>query len=142
MVFLKNVCNVMNESTLKSQLMDVIKKELPTYVPIRHEDVRTNGIPDLSLTGHGWTSWWEFKYADPHFEIQGIQELTMLRLARAGFARYVIWQTIDEVQRTFIVHPSCVRTLTRYEQCWDDFNMCELVEAMREVHQRSVRIPL
>jgi hypothetical protein len=123
-----------DESGLKSKLMAQIKLDLPKFVALRHEDVRTAGIPDLSLTGFARTTWWEFKHATPDFESHGIQELTMLRLAAAGFARYVIWQERGGVKRTLIVHPKHIRTLLTETSCsGHDYQF--LTDYMRKVHE-------
>jgi hypothetical protein len=108
-----------NESKLKSSLMDIIRTQLPGFVAIRHEDVRRSGIPDLSLTGHGKVSWVEIKHGDPHFDSEGIQELTMLRLAVAGYARYLIYMEDKDGgnKRTMIVHPKKLGTLEPEAEC-------------------------
>lgn len=122
-----------NESSLKSALMEQIKLQLPRFVALRHEDVRTAGIPDLSLTGMGRTSWWEFKHGTPDFDSTGIQELTMLRLAGSGFARYVIWQERNGILRTLVVHPKHVDDLMAEESCIG-FDHRFLVGYMKQVH--------
>jgi hypothetical protein len=105
-----------NESKLKSKLMDEFKARLPGFVAIRHEDVRRSGIPDVSLTGCGKD---EVKHGDPDFGSSGVQELTMLRLAAAGFARYVIYleDKDGDNKRTLIVHPKKLGTLEPECQC-------------------------
>jgi len=81
------------EAELRSAFMAVAERVLTPlqFVLLRHEDIRTGGIPDLSVTGLGKTTWWEFKHATPYFESPGNQELTMMRLAVNGYARYIIW---------------------------------------------------
>jgi CRISPR/Cas system-associated exonuclease Cas4 (RecB family) len=101
-----------NEAALKTKLGLEFKK-LEGFVWQRHEDVRTAGIPDGSLTGWGLDSWIEVKHGTPDFDSTGIQELTMLRLARAGYARYVIYLEEQDcsVRRTLIVHPKNLKSL-------------------------------
>lgn len=82
----------MNEAALKDKLVMIGRQALPAYVWLRHEDHGTIGIPDLTITGHGITSWWEVKYADPTFVSRGIQELVMKRLGEQGIARYLIFR--------------------------------------------------
>jgi hypothetical protein len=125
-----------DESKLKSALLKQIKIDLPGFVALRHEDVRTAGIPDLSLTGYGRTTWWEFKYADPNFQSTGIQELTMLRLAATGFARYVIWEERNGIKRTMIIHPKNigVKRLEIQEAMCIGFNHAFLTTFVRQVH--------
>jgi len=101
---------MMNEAKLKSALMTHLRTPgvLPVgFVPLRHEDRITAGHPDISVTGHGWTTWLEGKHANPAIRSRGIQELTMLRLGRAGRAFYVIYYEHDkDIKETLIVHPS------------------------------------
>jgi hypothetical protein len=123
-----------DESGLKSALMKVVKQRLLTLVALRHEDVRTAGIPDLSLTGFGHTTWWEFKHGTPDFTSSGIQELTMLRLAAVGYARYVIWEEGRGIKRTMIVHPKHLSDLVATAWC-TGFNHQWIVEQMRIVHR-------
>jgi hypothetical protein len=132
----------MTESSLKSALMLVLKKQLPSFVALRHEDIRTNGIPDASITACGKTSWWEFKFARPNFDSSGIQELTMCRLAAAGFARYVIWWETAKGngQRTLIVTPKEVSQHHGNGECLPEFSTAGfdhkwLVNEIRKVHR-------
>jgi hypothetical protein len=123
-----------NESSLKSELMQQFKLRLPNYVALRHEDVRTAGIPDISLTGYRRTTWLEAKHDDDDgFKSTGIQELTMLRLASAGCARYIIWQEKKGIRRTLIVHPKGLKTLDTKLWC-AEFNFDWLVEQVERVH--------
>lgn len=124
-----------DESGLKSALMREIKLSMPGAVALRHEDVRTAGIPDLSLTWRGKTSWWECKHATPDFAGTGIQKLTMLRLAGAGYARYIVWhEHKDETcKQTMIVCPRNIGTLTTEFACVG-YNHRFIVECMRKAH--------
>lgn len=110
-----------------------MKSIAPSFVTLRHEDVRTSGIPDVSITGLGKTTWWEAKYLNPVFRSTGIQELTMLRLAAAGYARYVIWEEKRGIKRTLIVHPKYVDTLQAEASCVG-FDMQWLVGKVKEAH--------
>jgi hypothetical protein len=105
----------MNETTIVSRAVSVMKAELKSFVVFKHADRFRSGIPDVSVSGNGFTSWWEFKYADPDFDSRGIQELTMLRLDHASYARYVIFCE-DKVRQVLIVEPSKIGTWgTEYE---------------------------
>lgn len=124
-----------DESGLKSKLLKQISLRLPGFIALRHEDVRSSGIPDLSLTGFGRTSWWEFKHAAPTLKSKGIQELTMLRLAGAGFARYVVWEENKHgIQRTLVVHPKNLVSMTP-EEWFVGYDHKAIVEYMRKVHR-------
>lgn len=124
-----------DESALKSKFMLELK-QVPGFVALRHEDVRTAGIPDLSVTGHGRTTWWEFKHADPVIRSFRYQELTMQRLATAGFARYVIWlqHANGTAKRTLIVHPRQFDVL-RTEHWCSGFDHHFVVDYMKQVHR-------
>ena len=130
---MKGRSGIKDESGLKSALMRQIKIGLPGFVALRHEDVRTSGIPDLSLTRYGRTSWWEFKHAAPNFVSSGIQELTMLRLATAGRAWYVVWHEYGSLKETLIVRPKNLKALTPEASCMK-FNHLFVIEFMRKVH--------
>lgn len=123
------------ESKHKAALMLEIRKQFPQWVSFRHEDTMTGGIPDISLTGRGKTTWWEAKHGTPNFDSDDLQELTALRLAGSGFCRYIIWkeQEYREGRMTLIVHPKNIKTLIP-EACWLGFNHLEVVEYMRKIH--------
>jgi len=119
--------------------MQELRLMLPGFVALRHEDVRTCGIPDLSLTGLNKTTWWEFKYGHPDFSSHGIQELIMLRLAAAGFARYVLWMEVGNgVETTLIVHPKKLKDL-EWEVAIPRFDHKAVVSYMKAVHERMIR---
>lgn len=97
------------ENMLKGELVSVLHNGLSGSVVFAHQDLRTPGIPDLSVNWQ-WKSWWvECKHAVPSFDTYTKQELTMLRLAHQGFARYIIWIESKTVSKqTWIVHPEIV----------------------------------
>jgi len=79
------------EATLTRALVKVLRAGLPGAVVIKHADRFTAGVPDLSVTWGGRTTWLEVKYANPRLLSRGIQDLTMRGLARAGSAYYVVY---------------------------------------------------
>jgi hypothetical protein len=94
------------EASLKAALMLSLRQQLPGFVCQRHEERFTAGWPDISVTGHRRTSFWEVKHGTPSWQSRGIQDLTMLRLARASFhARYIIYHEQRGVKRTLIIRP-------------------------------------
>lgn len=96
------------EGTYLANLMQKLST-LSGCIALRHEDVRNGGIPDLSFTRRGRTSWWEFKHATPHFESHGLQIRTCQELAAYGHCHYVIWREgNDYPQQTWIVKPEVV----------------------------------
>jgi len=94
----------MTEASLKSALVKALRLRYPNAVVLRHEDKITHGIPDISFTLNGRTSWWEGKFANPGFDTKGIQTLTMMRLAKQGRAYYIVWDKREDT--TFFVLPN------------------------------------
>ena len=80
----------MLEGQLSSGLVAALN-ELPGFVAIKHNDARTAGIPDISLTGLGRTSWIEVKR--DKLTSRSLQRLTLHRLheASGGRAFYVLY---------------------------------------------------
>lgn len=94
----------MTEHSLVESLVGYLRKRFPSYVIWKINDRFTHGIPDIIVSGNGRTSHWEVKHADPDFQSDGIQELTMKRLAHTGVpAHYLIFQTPLKI--TYIVEP-------------------------------------
>jgi len=124
------------EGELRSQLMDeiAIVLPIPRYIAFRHEDVRSIGIPDISLTGHKFQSWWETKHATPDFYSFGLQELTCKRLAQVGYCRYIIYFETAAGCKTLIVHPKHLTDLTpEAEASGHDHRF--VAEFMKSVHE-------
>lgn len=126
-----------DEQKLVSKLMEKMREELQPegYVCLRHEDSFTSGIPDISVTAFGRTSWWEAKHANPDFDSRGIQELTMLRLAKAGYARYIIFDELKTTERTFIVEPRNLGGWRENGIVAPGFNYSFIISTIREVHR-------
>jgi hypothetical protein len=120
------------EAEYKSSLMRELRATLKC-VALRHEDRFTSGIPDISVTMGGRTSWWEAKHAQPSITSEGIQELTMLRLAACGYARYIIWEERRGSKRTLIVHPKRLKTMEP-DVFIVGFDMRWLVDQIRLAH--------
>lgn len=123
-----------HESKLKSALLRELHTQLPRFVIIRHADYMTSGIPDFSLT-YNITSWWEMKHGIPHFDSEGIQELTCRRLEIAGFCRYIIYleNSRGDQKRTLIVKPRDIKTITPEVECVGH-NHRFVVDYIRKVH--------
>lgn len=116
-----------HESALKSALVKTASTKLHGFVVMRHEDVRTKGIPDISFSGFGRDSWLEVKHATPRFASSGQQELQMLRLAASSYhARYLVYfeDKNGDSKRTLIVHPRHIHDLlpeawtTGHDHAW------------------------
>ncbi len=113
----------MNEQTLKSAFVKEIRDTLKNCVIFRHEDKFYSGVPDISITLNKRTLWIEAKFANPKFQSKGIQELTMLRLAKAGLALYLVWQYDTDEKRTYLVHPSDIgKDMNRWSNFIEDFD--------------------
>ncbi len=72
---------------------------------IRHEDYASIGIPDISWTWRGFTTWIEVKYARPHIQSRGVQKITCCKLEAQGRCLYVVYEEIKGVKRTLILTP-------------------------------------
>ncbi|MCG3774243.1 MAG: hypothetical protein JW395_1061 [Nitrospira sp.] len=95
----------MTEAELKAELCAEGRLRLPGWEIIRHEDLFTHGIPDMTFTGAGKTTWIEAKHATPGFKVKGIQKHRMKRLALAGNAFFLVYWEKGTVKRTYIVAP-------------------------------------
>jgi hypothetical protein len=125
----------MNESDLKGDLVRLVKDMFPHWVVLRHEDHFTHGIPDISVTGNKRTSWIEVKHATPSFKSKGIQELTMLKLARSGIAFYVVYWQKKEQKRTYLVQANEIMFSSDTWNCFcHGFNHAWVVEKIKEAH--------
>jgi len=125
----------MTEATLKAGLVKALRQEMPWWVVIRHEDRFRSGVPDLSLTGNGRTSWWEVKFANPYFESKGIQHLTLLQLAKEGVARYLIYSIYEGKKSTHIVRPQSIDVWRAdRESVVDGFNHVAGIAYMKGLH--------
>lgn len=140
--------NVKRESELKSAFLKEMKRQLPSFVVLNHEDVREGGHPDKSIIGNGMTSWFEFKHATPKFESPDPQWRTCRRIERQGFCRYVIWWEGGRNQKTLIVRPGLLSTsgsnlslldIDQIEESTVGFDMDWLCKYVRRVHLGEVK---
>lgn len=136
-----------NETKAKAALMWHLRdpKVLPGFVCLRHEN-RPGievGQADISSTGYKITTHLEVKLADPHVRSRGVQELKMLRLARAGNAYYVIYYDIKGHQETHIISPARMKdwpAVTDLNDGWTDrrwltgFSHAFVSDFLRESH--------
>ena len=129
------------EAELKANLVEMLRDHIRFAVVLRHEDIRTAGIPDISITFHGVTTWWECKHATPKFASSGIQELTMMRLCANGYARYIIWYEKKGIPpHTLIVHPTMLAAYeTKHEHSFDGLKSMQLIDHIRKVHKNGKR---
>jgi hypothetical protein len=84
---------LLTEVTVRRRLMRQLQTQIPDALAIRYEDRYTRGIPDLSISWRGQTSFWEIKYADPHCVTSKVQHYLCDQLDTHGFhCRYIIFQ--------------------------------------------------
>ena len=86
------------EGELTQRLVKAIRKGLPNSVVFKHSDRVTYGIPDVSVTWLGSTTWLEMK----RIAVSGaaIQHARMCQLATQGRAFYVVFQEVGSEVRT------------------------------------------
>ncbi len=83
----------MTEADLKRRLVRALKSTMPGAVVFRHEDQFTAGIPDISVTWAGITTWWEVKYSpigrsSKPTQLQGYTLDQLSRQSTAGLITY------------------------------------------------------
>jgi hypothetical protein len=125
----------MNESTFKSALVKELRATCNAVV-LRHEDQFTHGIPDISVTLKGTTSWYEAKYVREKKRVysRGIQRMTMEKLNEQGVARYILWVEEEGKKFTFIVEPTDLDHPEKYILVCEGFNPRELARFIRNSH--------
>jgi hypothetical protein len=108
-----------NEASVTSVLLSVLRHRLPGFVVLKHNDAKTAGIPDISVTGRGLTTWLEIKVGET-IESRMMQQIMLQRLfvASRGGAFYVLYRSDGVVisQPTFRdVSPSITVSQTRMD---------------------------
>jgi hypothetical protein len=135
---------LVNEAGLKTKLLEKARMNVPSFVWIRHEDRFTAGIPDLSVAGKGYVSWWEIKYAHPDFPSSGTQELMLIRLQGAmGRAFYIIYceagasPNVPQKHVRIVAPKDLVEWDTKALKTIPGFNHEAVVEYIKEAHSGS-----
>ena len=85
----------LSEASARAAALALYRKRNPQAVVFRHEDSIRAGVPDASISNHGITSWWEFKFEDAQGRIKwrGAQSAEMCRLwSRKIPAYFAIWR--------------------------------------------------
>jgi predicted HAD superfamily Cof-like phosphohydrolase len=100
----------MDEAYLKSRLVKACREVMPGGVAQRHEDKFSGGVPDLSWSWHGVTSWLEAKYArrGRRAEPTELQKIRIDDLRRAGVLTYVLTYRERVGKSVHLLH------------CWDE----------------------
>jgi hypothetical protein len=81
------------EAKLQRSLIVNFEQHLDQCVVLSHSDQYIKGIPDLSVTWWGMTTWLELKFLNPSLIASGVQHLMMCNLERAGSAYYVLYDS-------------------------------------------------
>lgn len=126
-----------SEAKLKAKLIKAIRTAHPDWVVIAHQEMTTHGVPDLSVTGFGRTTWLECKLAKPVLKSKGVQDVTCLKLEAAGRnCYYIVWYEAREYTETLIVKPSVVfeeRWLKDYEVAKTGYDHTAVVEFLERI---------
>lgn len=94
----------MLEVKLSGDLVRILREELYGSVVFKHADSLTAGIPDISVTFQGRTTWIETKVARPRVKDREIQRLRLKQLWLAGQNAYYVVYDIHN-KWTFIYNP-------------------------------------
>lgn len=123
----------MNEAYLKQRLVKAIKEKMPGAVVVRHEDQFTAGIPDISITWAGVTSWVEVKYsrAGRRARVTPLQRAALDRLFAAGAPAYLL--EYREVRTAKSAELDRVNTGV---EVFAGFDHRGIAEALRDEHLR------
>lgn len=125
----------MTENTLLGRLLKQLRTDWRSAIIFKHADRFRHGVPDVSITADGVTSWWEAKWANPTFDSPGIQQLTMKRLAAHTPAYYVIFCASRQLYIVSPEHLDQWRDATLY---YHEFDFDWLAAKIRELHRRGV----
>ena len=141
----RDLGGLLTETTVRRALMRQLQIDLPDALPLRHEDLFTKGIPDLSLSYAGHTSWWECKYtATNQCATTKVQRYLCEQLDLRGFlCRYIIfrrghngkWPREIRVVKPHDVHGTAWRHVGRTIST-GAFDYAALVRYIQEEHER------
>ena len=120
----------MNELQFQSKLIAKIRSGLPGSVVFKHSDRLTIGIPDISVSWVGMTSWWELKVASPNIKARGVQTKVIQDLARVTECHYVIFSD----DRTYIVIPREIDAWKESPNQTEGINFDFVVAFVLQVH--------
>lgn len=132
----------MTEADLKRELCGLIRRSRPRYTILRLEEMFTHGVPDISIDGNKFHSWWEVKLVNKtrNVKSKGIQKLTCQKLDIGGFCRYIVYWVGADFTRTYIVHPNDIdEDPSTWVDFTDGFNHDWILERVLEVHNDHQR---
>lgn len=131
----------MIENDLVAALLIKLRREVVAKhggVVYKHAEGMTTGVPDVSVTLNGSTSWWEFKlkkFGRP-LSGTGLQKLRMRELGVAGVAWYVVW---EEGASGIVIHALLVRPrdleLLMPVMTYAEFGFDEIVDYILSIHR-------
>lgn len=129
----------MSEASLRAACVNLFRQRNPQAVVFRHEDSLRAGIPDTSISWRAVTSFWEFKYADPHPKWRGAQGAELQRMHSTGIpAFYVIYyEAGPSLLQTLIVTPDARYREMRTDRFAEGFNHRFVSEFIERIHNAS-----
>lgn len=124
----------MTEHDMSRKLVKKLREVLGPegFVIFKHNDRVTAGIPDISVTGNGMTTWWEVKNLTggrtmPKERGRGLQAKNMSSLYAAGHCYYIIFSD-DETS----IEPG---NLTYRGKAWVGRNVDLVVDHIWQYHR-------
>lgn len=118
------------EATVKQSLVQAMRKSMNGSLIFRHEDRHIFGVPDISCSWNGVTTWWEVKFATPQFQLTEIQMLNCIKLSKQGSkCGFIVFQKghtfskgnglwIGEDSSTHIINPNKMPEWTIDQPSW------------------------
>ena len=96
---------------LRNKLVKDLRDKFPNAVVISHEDKYTYGIPDISFTRGGITTWIEVKVAQPKIKKgREIQLFVTQSLEIQGWCFYIVYQEKKNGEQfAYIVSPKVIK---------------------------------
>jgi len=79
----------MTESDLTKRFIEALRRTMPGAVVFKHADAWTAGIPDLTVSWRGVTTWVEVKKLP--YRARGIQRVRVQQLGRVARVFYVMY---------------------------------------------------
>ena len=119
-----------NEAGVTRKLVTALIQHMPHALVLRHVVRFSAGIPDLSVSGGGRTTWWEVKLANPGCTSKEIQQYICARLDSANFCRYLIYEL--RTKNIWVVKPDHFTTWRQDGKAFP--TMDAALEFMKEVH--------
>ena len=121
----------MTESGLKTLLIKPMKVCMNGAMIFRHEDRHLHGVPDISCTWLGNTTWWEVKLTP--FEHRPQQELRCQQLEQQGNCWYIIFDSGSITSH--IIEPQFIREWKDHQlHVFDSYHYHAIALHIKGVH--------